>query len=388
MQHGTALTAVDKVDERDSPVDAGAPRDAQAPPQPPQAPPTAWDLRGPKLVLSLLFGAGIAWVLARGGLPLLPPKSAFTALRPWVIPAYLTTLLAQHYFRAIRWRYLLRPLGQVSNRSAVAVSWIAFAAILILPLRSGEIVRPYLITRRSSVRLWEAMGTIGAERVIDGLALSLILFLGLALATPLSPLPDHVGDLPVPAAAVPRAAYLALFIFGCAFAAMGIFFFARDFARRATRAVGLLISARLADRLAGIVERVADGLRFLPSARLFLPFLLETWLYWSVNAAGVFLLAWGTGLTSITLAEAAVIMGCIGIGILVPAGPGFFGAFQLSTYMALAMFFSEEALRGPGAAFVFLLYVCQVGFHLLAAGIGLAIDERGPAPSAAANAST
>jgi hypothetical protein len=66
---------------------------------------------------------------------------------------------------------------------------------------------------------------------------------------------------------------------------------------------------------------------------------------------------------------------CIGIGILVPAGPGFFGAFQLSTYMALAMFFPEEALRGPGAAFVFLLYACQVGFHLVAAAIGLVLDQ-------------
>jgi glycosyltransferase 2 family protein len=386
MQHGTALTAADKVDERDSSVDTGAPLDdPREAREAREAPRAAWERSGPKLLLSVLFGAGIAWVLARGGLPLLPPRSALSALRPWVIPAYLTTLLAQHYFRAIRWRYLLRPVGQVSDRSAVAVSWIAFAAILILPLRSGEIVRPYLITRRSSVRLWEAMGTIGAERVIDGLALSLILFAGLAFSTPLSPLPDHVGELPVPVAAVPRAAYLALFVFGCAFTAMGVFFFARDFAQRATRAAGRIISDRLADRLAGIVLRVADGLRFLPSARLFAPFLLETLLYWGVNAAGVFLLAWGTGLTSVTLAESAVIMGCIGIGILVPAGPGFFGAFQLSTYMALAMFFPEEALRGPGAGFVFLLYVCQVGFHLVAAGLGFAIDARGPrAPITAA----
>jgi hypothetical protein len=135
-----------------------------------------------------------------------------------------------------------------------------------------------------------------------------------------------------------------------------------------------LISRKVADRLAGIVERVADGLRFLPSARLLGPFLLETLLYWGINVAGVFVLAWGSGLTAITLAEAAVTVGCIGIGILVPAGPGFFGAFQLSTYMALAMFFPEEALRGAGAAFVFLLYACQVGWHLIAAGIGFALD--------------
>jgi hypothetical protein len=297
----------------------------------------------------------------------------------WTVPAYVVSLAVLHYLRAIRWRHLLRPVGQVSNRSVLAVSWIAFAAILISPFRSGEIVRPYLITRRGSVRLWEATGTIGAERVIDGLILSIFLFASLRLSTPLDPLPDHVGQLPVPAAAVPKATYMALGLFFCAFAAMALFFFARGFARRVTHAAAYIISRRVADRAAGIVERVADGLRFLPSARHLGPFLFETMLYWGINVAGVWLLAWGSGLAGMTLAEAAVTVGCIGIGILVPAGPGFFGAFQLSTYMALAMFFPEEALRGPGAAFVFLLYACQVGWHLIAAVVGLALDaEPGP----------
>lgn len=333
-----------------------------------------WQRHGVKLLLSLVLGGGLVWVLSRGGLPLLPKQSAFAALHGWTIPAYVVSLAALHYFRAIRWRYLLRPVGQVSNRSVLAVSWVAFAAILLSPFRSGEIVRPYMITRRGSVRLWEATGTIGAERVIDGLVLSIFLFVSLQLSTPLDPLPDHVGELPVPAAAVPRAAYMALGLFFCAFAAMALFFFARDFARRVTLAAAHVISRPVALRLAGIVERVADGLRFLPSIRLLGPFLFETMLYWGINVAGVWLLAWGSGLTDMTLAQAAVTVGCIGIGILVPAGPGFFGAFQLSTYMALAMFFPEEMLRGPGAAFVFLLYACQVGWHLVAAGIGLALN--------------
>jgi hypothetical protein len=79
--------------------------------------------------------------------------------------------------------------------------------------------------------------------------------------------------------------------------------------------------------------------------RLLVPFLGETVLYFVNNIAGILILGIGTGLEGMTLAEAPVTMGCIGIGILVPAGPGFFGAFQLSTYMALAMFFPEDTLR-------------------------------------------
>src|SRR6185312_12956168 len=243
-----------------------------------EAPPSASLLQrhGLKLALSLVLGAGIAWILARGGLPLVPPASAFVAFRPWTVVAYVASLAIVHYLRAIRWRHLLRPIGPVSSRNVVAVSWIAFGAIMLSPLRSGEVVRPYLITKRSGIRLWEAAGSVGAERVIDGLVLSVMLFVGLQAATPLSPLPDHVGGLPVPAAAVPAAAYMALAVFVSAFVLMGAFFFARDFARRIVLAVIGLVSRRLAERLAGIVERVSDGLRFLPSPGHMVPFLAET----------------------------------------------------------------------------------------------------------------
>ena len=328
-----------------------------------------------KVVVSLLLGGGMAWLLERGGLPIVPPASAFAKVRPWTVVAYVASLALVHFLRAIRWRHLLRPVGHAPVRAVVAVSWIAFGAILLSPFRSGEVVRPYLITKRSDVRLWEATGTVGAERVIDGLVLSVMLFAGLQIATPLSPLPDHVGDLAVSAAAVPRAAYGALALFVTAFVLMGTFFFARSFARRITFAVVGRVSVRLAERLAGIVERVADGLRFLPSARDSAPFLAETIAYWAVNAFGVQLLAWGTGLTDVTLAEAAVTVGCLGVGILVPAGPGYFGTFQLSTYAALAMYVPEALLTGPGAAFVFFLYACQVGFHVVAMGVGLVLDR-------------
>jgi glycosyltransferase 2 family protein len=329
-----------------------------------------------RLGLSLLLAAAFAWVAFRGGLPLVPPTEAFSSVEWSAVVVYVVSLGIVHWFRAARWRHLLRPVGNASLLDVVAVAWVGFGAILLSPLRSGEVVRPYLIARHGSVRLWEATGTVGAERIIDGLIVSGVLFAGLRMATPLHPLPDHIGDLPVPVAAVPAAATGALVLFVGAFTAMGLFFFARDFARRLTLRVVGLISMRLAGALAGIVERVAEGMRFLPSPKHLVPFLLETAAYWVVNATGVWLLARGTGLQSMTLSEACVTMACIGIGILVPSGPGYFGAFQLSAYAALAMYVQEAPLRASGAAFVFLLYVTQVSVHVVAMLVGLGVLRR------------
>ncbi len=325
-----------------------------------------------RLALSLILAGGFVWIALRGGLPLFPPKEAFGAVKWWTVGVYIISLAVVHWFRAARWRHLLRSIGEASLWNVVCVAWVGFGAILLSPLRSGEIVRPYLITRHSSVKLWEATGTVGAERIIDGLTVSVVLFLGLRLAKPLDPLPDHIGDLPVPVAAVPAAATGALIVFVGAFVAMGLFFFAREFARRLTLRIVGVVSKRLAETLANVVERVAEGMRFLPSPKHLGPFLAETSVYWVANACGVWLLAWGSGLQTTTLAEAAVTMACVGIGILVPSGPGYFGAFQLSTYAALAMYVPETSLRASGAAFVFLLYVTQIGFHVLAMLVGLA----------------
>lgn len=336
-----------------------------------------------KLVLSLIFGAGLAMLAVRGGLPLVPPSASFAQLSAGAVALYGLLYGLAQIVRALRWRHLLRAVGPVPLRAVVAVSFIGYAAILLGPLRSGEIVRPLLISRRGGVRVIEATGTIGAERVIDGLTLNVMLFAALRLATTLDPLPDRVGDLPVSVRAVPGAAYTMLGVFTAAFAAMALFYWHRDLARRLTLAVFGLVSRPAAEAIANAVERLAQGLRFLPSPAHVGPYLGETLAYWGFNALGLLVLARGVGLDAMTFAQACVVLGCIGIGVLIPSGPGFFGAFQLSMFLALAMFFPASSLHGPGAAFVFLTYTIQVAWTLLAAGVGVLL-YRG-APTAAPN---
>jgi uncharacterized protein (TIRG00374 family) len=275
-------------------------------------------------------------------------REAFSEVSASAIALFCLCLVGAHLLRALRWRYLLEPIGPVPLRSIVAVAWIGFAVILAAPLRSGEIVRPLLITRRGPVGLWEATGTIAAERVVDALVLSLFLVLGLTFVTPQDPLPDHVGELAVPVAAVPSAAALAVVVFTSAFVVMALFYWRRDFARRLVASTVGLVSKRLADTLASVVEKLAQGLRFLPNRRLFVPFVAETMGYWALLSLATFVLMRGVGLPHVTVPEGAVVMGVTGLGILAPAGPGFFGAFQLSAYMALALFHDERALVGAG----------------------------------------
>jgi hypothetical protein len=54
---------------------------------------------------------------------------------------------------------------------------------------------------------------------------------------------------------------------------------------------------------------------------------------------------------------------------VVPNAPGYFGAFQLSLYAGLALYFRTDIVTTNGAAFVFYSYLVQVFVTILIASI-------------------
>ena len=330
-----------------------------------------------KLCTSLLIAFGFAWLLHEGALPLVPGKQAFDEVRWWTVAGYVLLWTLVHVLRAARWYWLLLPIHRVPMKKIMNVSFIGFAAIVALPFRTGEMVRPVLIRKRGQLSGWAATGTIAAERVIDGLFLSVLLFAALVTTRPLDPLPDRIGGLAVPASVVPSAAYAALVVFAMAFVTMAVFYWRRELARKLTLAVVGTLSVPLANWLADRVEKVAQGLEFLPRARFCVPFLVITAVYWLLNAAATWLLGWGVGFDDMSYGQACVNMGVLALGILLPNAPGFFGAFQMSVYAALALYFVPSQVVGQGAAFVFLIYLCQMAVTLLAALFGMLSEGTG-----------
>jgi uncharacterized protein (TIRG00374 family) len=327
---------------------------------------------------SLLMAAGLVWLLHAGALPVVPDASAFAKTRWWTVPVYGALWVTMLLLRSSRWYLLLAPIHPVPLRRALAVGLIGYGAISLLPFRMGEVVRPALIRKKGQLSFLAATGTVGAERVIDGLALSMTLLVALLCAHPVDPLPDHIGEWPVSAEVVPGAAYLASALFAALFVAMAVFYRWRDFARRTTERLVGLVSRRAGTWLADVVERLADGLHFLPRWRYTAPFLALTAVYWFLFLCGAWVLMWGTGIESPTLLEATVIMGVLALAVVPPNAPGFFGAFQISLYSGMVMFYPESVVTGVGSAFVFLLYLLQLCLTLLVGGIALAVEGLSP----------
>lgn len=343
-----------------------------------------------KLAASFVITLGIWYTLHKGGLKIVPEGGDFGHVKWWTLAVYVLTLFGFNYFRSVRWRFLLRAVAEVPKRRLCAVSMIGFAAILLMPFRIGEFVRPYLIRtkpgdRRAGERvitMTAATSSVVAERVIDGLYLSIVLALALFLVPTVHPLPDRVVGIPVSVEHVRMSGYAMLGLFCVAFATITVFYFARSWAHRATLIVVGKVSTKLAEKLAGMAEKFADGLHVFGRGGDALGFLLETTLYWGINAAGMWLLAWGCGVvhadgSAITFGEACALMGMLGCAILIPGPPGLLGVFQAGIYAGMTMYFPTSIVVGPGAAYVFLLYSSQVVFQVLAGLWGLSAERGG-----------
>jgi glycosyltransferase 2 family protein len=338
-----------------------------------------------KLIASVVITAGIIYTLHTGGLKFVPAGGDFDHVRWWAVALYVPLQFGMSWFRCVRWRFLHRGVAALPRRRVFAVSCIGLGAVLLMPFRLGELVRPYLIRTPPDQRaaagdrvitMTAATSSVVTERILDGLFLSLVLAIVLLLVPTIAPLPDHVVGLPITVHQVRISGYVMLGLFFAAFVTIGVYYFARGWAHRATLAVVGKLSRPLAEKLTATMEKLADGLHVFGRPRDAAGFVAETAASWGLNACGFWIVAWGCGIahadgSSITFAEACGLMGMVGCAIVIPGPPGLLGLFQAGIFAAMTMYFPTDIVVGPGAAYVFILYMLQLVLQLALAGWGL-----------------
>jgi uncharacterized protein (TIRG00374 family) len=84
-------------------------------------------------------------------------------------------VMATYWARAIRWQYLLAPVGHTRFRTVLRTTVIGFAALAILPARVGDVLRPYLLARREGLATTATIATVVMERVLDLIAVLVLM---------------------------------------------------------------------------------------------------------------------------------------------------------------------------------------------------------------------
>lgn len=276
----------------------------------------------------------------------------------YLVPMALLYLLA-HALRA--WRLGLL-LGQpVPYKRLFVIISVGFLAINVIPLRLGELVRPYLLAEREGVPFGRGMAAIVLERLLD-MSMLLLMLLGLTL----------VVELP----------------------ATGVIVQGVDVVQAGQRAAGVMVAlgsiAGLAVVLVGepairLIERLPLGVKIASFARRF----REGFLSLIARPLRALLaLGLSVGIWALTIAAVGVVMAAfpgipVGLGpawstwTITLAGmtalptPGFFGSYEAFCAAALWLWQVDPDL---GRTFALVLHLGQFGFTVTIGGIALAVE--------------
>ncbi len=277
---------------------------------------------------------------------------------------YLGLLAVTHFCRAWRWNNLLAPIGvKLPPGRLLAISSVGFMAILALPARLGEFVRPALIRKKGEVSASAALGTVAVERIIDGLMVSLLVF---ASFFPLRGT-EFAKSWMMP------TAWAAFGIFASAMVFLG---FAIKWPKQTVRfSIRLTLARYYAPRLAHVLSdklhSMISGFLVLKDKRNLIVFTLWTLVYWSANGLSVWVLAQGVGL-ELSLQGAFATMGLVAVGISLPNSPGLVGQFQWFTTLGLSLYMPEAIANSRGLMFAILLHGIQVIWYVGAGALALA----------------
>jgi len=275
-----------------------------------------------------------------------------------VLP-YFGILTIIHLARTLRWGCLLSGLERVPFRSLHEAAGIGFMMLLVLPFRLGEFARPLLIAQRSSIRRSAAMTTVVLERITDGMAVAVLMWVLLFFV------PTEVPELRY----VKLGANL---MFGLFFGGLIFLLFARSHQERAVRMVRATVgrvAPGVAHKLADVVDGFVGAMRQLPGRRQMAGFFAYTVLYWALNGAGMVVLARAFDGLNVTLFQGYVLMCVLVMGVMIPSAPGMVGVFQAAMKVGLSLFLPAAVVKASGMAYANVLWLCQmvqqVGFGLV-----------------------
>jgi glycosyltransferase 2 family protein len=276
-----------------------------------------------RIVLSLALSGLFLWLAVRD--VSWPETAAALRHAHFVhVPLFVAMASLSLYLRALRWGVLVRPLARVERRSLVSATAIGFAANMLLPLRAGEVIRPWLLARKERLPVAPAMATVAVERLFD--MATLLFFFGIATLT--LPLPPEWK----------RYGWVFLGTFAILLAALVVL------QRIPHRAVAVLETAlaplpeAVSAPVVRTVHQFAEGLASLRSATAIgaaVLYSLGVWLTLAVT--------FGLGLAALDLPVPRIrgalsITTIVAIAVSIPGGPGFIGMFQVGCEVALGVY--------------------------------------------------
>jgi glycosyltransferase 2 family protein len=275
-------------------------------------------------------------------------------IHPWSPPLLMMLFLPILWMRAMRWRLILPNGKALSIPRLVDATVIGFFASFVLPLRAGEIIRPWVLSRWQPVHFSSALASIMIERLADSVCLLGLMLLCLSKLEEVPPLvlagAQALGLLTVILIAIVAASY------AWPGRMESIFHWFSD------RIIGR-ITRGTAERINRMITDFFRGLRVITSFWQLGTVMVWSLAMWLLVALWYQSLMWAFGeFPSLWVGMMLNVM--IALAVAAPSAPGFIGTFQIGCIIALSTVYGYS--REFAVAFSVVGHILQMVFNVTA----------------------
>lgn len=284
----------------------------------------------------LVAAAGLLWVFHDVAWAKLLKNMAGLDWR-WVALGVLADVVS-YVSQGVRWRLLLRPVGEVSIVQATQAVYAGLFVNEVAPFHLGEIARAYPVSRWLAAPLVSIVPSMALERLFDGIWL----VAGMGLTAILVPLPRNLiqaGD-----------------IFGLAvivLSVLAIYLIVRK-AREPRPERPDRPRRKSARWLATNLRKLNEGLRMIGLSRISASAFALSFLVVALQAVSFWLIMLAYGLRLSFWIGGAVFL-IVRFGSIVPGAPGNLGLYQLFCVIGLTLFGVDKTVAAGFSIVVFVL---------------------------------
>jgi len=269
------------------------------------------------------------------------------------------------FVKALRWKYLLSPIGDFSVKDVVPPMMVGFLGNNILPLRLGELVRVVAFCKKFGSHKSSILSTLVLERIFDIFSILILLVIGIVTTPSLPPWCRNIG-------------------FGMGIMALVVSVFLFAYTKWTEEIIAAFekyfsfLPEKIFRFVSHNIEKSAHGLHSLRDTRLLLINALLSIAEWIMMCATVYfsLIAFNI---SLPFSASLVVNGVTAFGVAIPSSPGFFGVIEAIFSKTLALFNVSQIYAVSSAIYYHLIsYIAIniVGFYYLHK-MGLSLSEVG-----------
>lgn len=294
------------------------------------------------ILTNLISVVCLIWVLNGAGLQHIWGEVRHMRWR-WVALA-MTCNLSVYLLQGWRWKLLLAPVQRVRFAHAAEAIYVGMFANEVLPLRAGELIRCFLLSKSSNLPVSVSFASALIERIFDGVWLMACFFYCL-----------HIGRLPV---VLRNGGYILGIMIVLLSAILGYAMFAKQ------QSLDLFFGLTWPRWFNTLIE----DLHLIGHSR---------YLYFSFLVSGVFILSQILPIYMLVVANrldvrwtaSFTMMVLLRLSSIVPQAPGNLGSFQWVTARTLIMF---GLLAGHAKRFSLILWAVVTIPMIIAGFIALA----------------